>query len=262
MAAVAAHHGIWPHALSIMHAPASSTKTSTDVYCSPSQCTRPSSVAGALLNTAHLSAAAAAAGRQPSTFILTANHCRSFDTEADAGGRYMAVFRHQAAACTPRPSLSVAGSAAIASAGAGPRRSMRRLLARLKGRALLSSDSTAEGTAPAAAVPPSALPGLPAAASHGGSIMALRGLHVAWQDEASDVLLLRMDSAIPAGRWVLAPGCWVLLGWVPPAGQCCLGGCMSMRHKEWHAQRLLLRMDSSLPCGRWVLTPAIVGGGS
>ena len=120
------------------------------------------SPAGTLLNTAHLAAAGQAA-----TYVLSASHCRGFDTGDDAA-LYSAVFDERQGAC------------AWPGAAASPAQ-----------------------PAPAPRV--------------------LTGLRVAWQDEASDVLLLRADGAIPAGGggWgqaaagALAAGCWEVKGAVP-----------------------------------------------
>ncbi|EFN56797.1 hypothetical protein CHLNCDRAFT_51569 [Chlorella variabilis] len=110
---------------------------------------------GTLLNTAHLAAAGQAA-----TYVLSASHCRGFDTGDDAA-LYSAVFDERQGAC------------AWPGAAASPAQ-----------------------PAPAPRV--------------------LTGLRVAWQDEASDVLLLRADGAIPAeyGAYYLG---WDASGWAPDA---------------------------------------------
>ncbi|KAL4444096.1 hypothetical protein ABPG75_011833 [Micractinium tetrahymenae] len=138
---------------------------------------------GVLLNTPHLSAAAAAAGRQPSTYILSANHCRGFDTAQDAAQHYIAVFRYDAGPCT-----------SDAGVGSGAARSVpRRLLA---------------ASAPIAGAASPASPARPPT--------RLKGMHVVWQDELTDVLLLRLDSAIPSEFDVAYLG-WNASAWAAPA---------------------------------------------
>lgn len=44
-------------------------------------------------------------------------------------------------------------------------------------------------------------------------MLDLQGMQVAWQDEESDVLLLRADSGVPAGAQGLGPGRWWPLSW-------------------------------------------------
>ena len=146
--------------------------------------------AGALLHTPHLSAAAAAAGRQPPTFILTAAHCRGWDSLQDAATSAAVVFNHRAPSCT-----------GAGGASSGDARGSRRLLASHAAAAAGGGHGRRHS---AAATPP---PGTP---------QVLRGLRVAWQDAASDVLLLRLDSAIPPGFGAAQLG-WNASAWAPPA---------------------------------------------
>jgi hypothetical protein len=99
--------------------------------------------AGTLINTEHLAPAADANRARDSAFILTANHCRGFDTDADAATFYSAVFGYQQQGCA-------------------------------------AADS-------------------PGASQEASPVKQLVGLRVAWQDEASDVMLLGIDGAIPDG---------------------------------------------------------------
>lgn len=122
--------------------------------------------AGALLNTAHLP-------RGSPTYILSANHCLGFDSEADAALYYSVIFNHQRPACAsaePPPALGA-------------------------NRRLLGGGDSGGGAA------------LPA-------VQEVQGLQVAWQDEASDVLLLRLASGVPAEFGAAALG-WSAGAWAP-----------------------------------------------
>ncbi|PRW50891.1 T9SS C-terminal target domain-containing [Chlorella sorokiniana] len=110
---------------------------------------------GAVLNTAHLGGGAA--------YILSASHCREFDSDGDAQF-YQAVFNHQRTTC-PTASPEQSGFSLLLGGGSG--------------------------VAP---------------------MLDLQGMQVAWQDEESDVLLLRVDSGIPAEFGAGALG-WDASGW-------------------------------------------------
>ena len=124
----------------------------------------PLPAAGGLINTAHL-AARQPPDSQPAAYILTASHCRSYDTADDAASYYSVVLDYERQGCR----------------GGSRRRKQRR---RALGSGAARPDNGVSGTGSVLTAP---------------TLRELQGVHVAWQDEATDVLLLRLDGAIPTG---------------------------------------------------------------